>query len=340
MRLRLAQILSKAGDAEGARNHLGDLLRKDPKDKSALAALAQLEHRAERWDAASATYRKLLALEEGEALVETALRLADTCDRAGRLPDARGGLERALRVAHTHPELRRWLRTIYNITGASRELAGFVLEDAAIAPDVSGRFSLLMQAGRLFLDSDDGADKAIEVLIQAQSLRPEDHEVTTLLGEALAAAARYDEARTTLSEAIALHRGKRSKQLAQLYHALSRVELADGNLDAYASALSRAFDIDPANSAFAMELGMFAFDIQDHDLATRAFRAITLMKVVSSPAGDGTSPQVKALAYFHLGKMALAQGDRRRARLMVEKATSEDQGLEEARLLLDELRTG
>src|SRR3712207_7399609 len=50
--------------------------------RSALRALAGLEESAARWDAASAIYRRLIALEEGDALVATALRLADACSRA------------------------------------------------------------------------------------------------------------------------------------------------------------------------------------------------------------------------------------------------------------------
>ncbi len=38
--------------------------------------------------------------------------------------------------------------------------------------------------------------------------------------------------------------------------------------------------------------------------------------------------------------MALAAGDRRKARLMLDKSVSEDGSLEAARALLDELRAG
>ena len=53
----------------------------------------------ERWDAASATLRRLVGIEEGDAAVDTALRLADACERAGRPGDARGALERARSIA-------------------------------------------------------------------------------------------------------------------------------------------------------------------------------------------------------------------------------------------------
>ena len=87
-----------------------------------------------------------------------------------------------------------------------------------------------------------------------------------------------------------------------------------------------------------MELGQFALDLDDQEIASRAFRAVTLMKILPGP--EGTTGAAKALAYYHLGRFAEAQGDRRKARLMVEKAVSEDPHLEIARTLLDELRAG
>ncbi|HVY46360.1 MAG TPA: tetratricopeptide repeat protein, partial [Minicystis sp.] len=110
LRLRAAEVLLRAGEIDRARAHLADLVRRDPKDKGALRRLAELETRAERWDAVSATFRRLLAIEDGDALVEVALKLAEACERDGRLADARGGLERALRVAPDNAELRDRLR--------------------------------------------------------------------------------------------------------------------------------------------------------------------------------------------------------------------------------------
>ena len=88
-----------------------------------------------------------------------------------------------------------------------------------------------------------------------------------------------------------------------------------------------------------MELGLFAIDLDDTEIASRAFRGITLMKIGAAGTGEGTSAASKALAYYHLGNIARMQGDRRKARLMVEKAVSEDPTLDAARSLLEELRS-
>ena len=64
------------------------------------------------------------------------------------------------------------------------------------------------------------------------------------------------------------------------------------------------------------------------------------MKAAPPGSAEGITPPARALAYYHLGDIAKSQGDLRKARLMVEKAVSEDPTLEAARSLLDELRNG
>ncbi|WP_437731692.1 tetratricopeptide repeat protein [Sorangium sp. So ce1335] len=338
-RLRLAEILARSGDLERARAHLGDLLHVDSKDRAALKALAGLEESAERWDAASAVYRRLIALEEGDALVATALRLAGACSRAGHLADARGGLERALRAAPGNAAIRERLRALYAEIGASRELAAITLEDAAAAPDVAGRFALLVAAGRLLLEVGDAA-QAVSALREARSLRPQDHEVGVLLIDALTAAGNPREARALTAELIAANKGRRSRLLGAVYHRLARIEDAEGNPRESLAALTRALENDPQNGELAMALGESALGLGEQDIAARAYRAVTLMKIAPEPGEAGTTLAARALAYYHLGAMALAAGDRRRARLMLDKSVSEDASLEAARALLDELRAG
>jgi tetratricopeptide (TPR) repeat protein len=337
LRLRLAEVLTRAGEVERARAELTELTRTDGRDRGALRALAVLEEAAEGWDAASAIYRRLLALEDGEALVETALRLADACAKGDRLGDARGALERAKRVAPDSAAVREKLRAVYNVTGAARELAGLILEDAARASDVAGRFAHLVHAGRLLLAEGDAAQSA-SVFEEAKALRPEDGETTLLLADAYALAGRAVEARTILEAAVVALKGRRSKPVAAIHRRLARLDLADGDRSAALGALTRAFDSDPQNGQLAMELGSLAVEFDEHELATRAFRAVTLMKSAAAGSTEGVTTQLRALAYYHLGRMAYMQGDRRKARLMIDKSVADDPGLDAARALLEQLR--
>jgi tetratricopeptide (TPR) repeat protein len=339
LRLRLAAVLAQAGDVARARAELTELTRTDGRDRIALRAMALLEESVEDWDAATEIYERLVSLEEGEGLVDTALRLAETCERGDRLGDARPALERARQIAPDNAAVRERLRQVYNVMGAGRALAQLILDDAARATDAATRFTNLIHAGRLFLDADGEMDSAIAVFEQAKALRPDDPEATLLLADSYTVAGRLAEARTVLDGAVAAQRGRRTRALSAVHRRLARLDLAAGDNGAALAALTRAFDNDPQNAHLAMELGTLAVQLEEHEPATRAFRAVTLMK--SAPAGspEGATAALRALAYYHLGRMAYIQGDRRKARLMIDKAVADDPTLEEARMLLDQLRT-
>ena len=340
VRIRLAEVLLKAGEAERARGHLGEILGGDPKDRAALRMLAAIEEDQKHWDDAVTIYGRLLAMEEGEALTEAALKLASAAEQAGRLSDARSGLERALRAAPGNASLRARLRAIYTAEGAGRELASLLLEDAASEADPAARAPLFLQAGRLLLAAEGGAAQAVEVLGQARALRPDDQEILLLLADATAAAGDNAQARTVLAQVIAAYKGRRAKQLAPVYQRISRIESSEGNLSEALAALSKAFEMDPSSGSVAMALGLQAVDLHEIEIASRAFRSVTMMKPAPAGSTEGVTSAQRAVAYYHLGDIARSQGDARKARLMVEKAVSEDPTLEAARALLEALRAG
>ena len=330
LRLRLVEVLPQAGDVELARTILADLVKQDPKDAEALRALASLEASADRWDAASAAYRRLVALEEGEAVGETALRLADACERANRLGDARGGLERARLMLPGNEALRHRLERLYESTGAYRELAEMFLSDAKATGDVAGRFAHLIRAGSLLLQHGGDAEAAIAPLKEAQALRPNDHECIALLSDAYTSAGRTVEAAELLNAAVVSHKGRRSRELASLYHRLARVAQADGESAAQLAWLTQALDMDSQNGIVASELAVLAMDLGQLDLANRALRVVTMLK--------HAGPMSKALAYQYMGEIAKKQGDSKRAVLLLKRAVQEDATLAGAKALLDLLQ--
>jgi hypothetical protein len=89
-----------------------------------------------------------------------------------------------------------------------------------------------------------------------------------------------------------------------------------------------------------MALGLQAVDLCEFEIASRAFRSVTMMKAAPAGSTEGITSASRAVAYYHLGDIARSQGDMRKARLMVEKAVSEDPSLEAARTLLEQLRAG
>jgi golgin subfamily B member 1 len=332
LRLRLAATLLKARDMEGSRAQLADLIRKDPKDREALRALAHIDELLERWDAVTATYRKLVALEEGEAIVDTALKLADACERAGRLPDARGALERARLVAPHDDTLRERLVRLYEHTGAYKELAEMSLTDAKLAKEVASRFAHLVRAGALLVAHSADPAVAISALEEAHALRPADMECIVLLADAYTVAGRTADAVELVNVAIASQKGKRSRELAALYHRLARAAHMTGDRVNEMAWLSSALDMDGQNGFVAAELAIIALEDRQLEVATRALRAITLLKDASQLTIS------KAVAYENLGQIAREQGDTKRAALLLKRAIDEDPSLASARALLAALQ--
>ncbi len=208
------------------------------------------------------------------------------------------GLERAKRIAPHNEELRRQLREVYERIGEGRELAALILEDAARATDPVTRFAHLVRAGRLMLDAEGGAERAIPVLEEAKNLRPDDGEAMLLLADAYTLTGRLHEARAVLDAAVVASKGRRTKVLAAVHRRLARLDHAAGDSVAALAALSRAFDSDPQNAQLAMELGGLAVALDQPEPATRAFRAVTMMKPapVGSPEGaTGPDPRPRLL---------------------------------------------
>jgi tetratricopeptide (TPR) repeat protein len=331
LRLRLADVLSHAGSIDAAHALVDAMAKTDPRDRDALRALARLEKTAGRWDAASAVYRRLVALEEDPRLVvETALELADACERAERLGDARGGLERARMIAPSDAALRARLEDLYARTGAVRERAEIYLADARDTGDVAARFELLVQAGGLLMQEGGDLDAAIVALTEARALRPNEHESVALLADALTLAGKMSEATELLNEAVAGHKGRRSRELGSLHHRLARVAAATGDAQGEVACLTHALDMDSQNGDIAAELATAAILTNQLELANRALRVVTMLKT--------PGPMPKALAYKYMGDIAQAQGDTKRAVMLLKRAVQEDPSLDEARELLESLQ--
>ncbi len=332
LRLRQAHVLPYAGDCDGARAILGDLIKQDPKDREALETLASLEVALERWDAASATLRRLVAIEEGDAAVDAALRLADACDRAGRAGDARGALERARLVAPQNRAVGERLERVYEHAGAWRELADLALEDAQASGDVAARFTLLLRAGSLLLQQAGDPQAAIVALTEARALRPTDSDCVDLLADALIVTGRASDALALIEQIIGPSKGRRSRELAGLYWRLSRVGRAMGDAAGELRALVQALECDAQSGRVCADVAERAMELGQLDVANRALRAVTLLKT--------PGPMSKALAYQHMGEVARAQGDPKRALTLVKRALVEDPTLEGARFLVDAIERG
>lgn len=327
--LRLADILPRAGRADMGFALLAEWIESEPADREALRRLADLNVTAERWDAAATAFHKLVVAEDGAGRTEAALKLAEACEKAGRLPDAREGLERAYAGAPESEALRARLRQLYQDAEAYRELAGLWMDDAGHAADDGARFDRLRKAGEIWLDLAGDAAEAITVLERAVALKPGDHDVTVLLADAFTAAERFEDASKLLNDSIAVHKGRRSRELAVLQHRMGRLAYAAGDHQVEMAWLNVALDTDVQNGQVAAELADVAMELQQFDSALKALRAVTLMK---TPA-----PMTRAMAFLKQGQIAQTQGDAKKAAFFARKALTEDPGLTDAQQFLESL---
>jgi golgin subfamily B member 1 len=335
--LRLVEVFESAGDLPGARARLAAFVRANPDDLGALRRLASLEARTGNIEGAIDTLAQLVDVEKGAALIETALRYSEACELAGRLADSRPALERALTEDRHHAELRQRLHAVYEALGAPRELAELLLEDAASDPDPAQRLVTLLRVGGLLLGPDGDAEAAVQVLESARQDNPESVEVVVLLARAYAGAQRAEEALALLNAIADANRGRRTKSLGGIYGAMAQIHLDEGYLTDALSALGKAFELDPKNGELAMRLGQLAVEIDEDEVAQRAFRAVSIMKPPAPGSTDGAPSEAKADANYYLAVLAKKAGDPRKAKVLVAKALAEKADHAGARQLLAEL---
>ncbi|HKO52710.1 MAG TPA: tetratricopeptide repeat protein, partial [Polyangiaceae bacterium] len=335
--LRLVEVFEGAGDLSGARARLAEFVRANPDDLAALRRLASLEARTGNIEGAIDTLARLVDVEQGESLIETALRYSEACELAGRLADCRSALERALSENHLHPELRQRLAVVYDTLGARRELADLLLEDASNEPDAATRVAGLLRVGALLLAPEGDPAAAVEVLESARRDNPDSVEVVVLLARAYAGAHRAEEALALLNSIAEANKGRRTKTLGGIFSTMAQIHLDEGYLTDALAALSKAFELDPKNGELAMRLGQLAVEIDEDDVAQKAFRAVAIMKPPAPGSTDGAPAEAKADANYYLAVLAKKSGDARKAKLLLAKALAESADHVGARQLLAEL---
>jgi golgin subfamily B member 1 len=228
--------------------------------------------------------------------------------------------------------VRARLERIYEGAGAWHELARLAVEDAAATGAVADRVAHLLRAGWLLLTRAGDPVGAIVPLEEALELQPDDLDGVAILADAYTASGRAREAVARLERAILPYRGRRTRELAALHLRLARAAHEYGDGSAEALSLTHALECDSQSGDICSEVAIQAIEIGQLDIATRALRAVTLLK--------GTAPISRALAYQYLGEIARRQGDPKRALTLLRRALSEDPALEGARALIEAIERG
>lgn len=327
--MRLIDVLPGAGQGAQAESLLAEWAERNPNDVEASRRVAAGHAEAERWNDAANVYARLVGLLDGASRSEVALSLADACERAGRADDAMQGLTDAYASDRANALVRERLRALHQARSASREVAALWLDEAEFAADDTARFDALRKAGEAWLEPGGDATQATSALERALALRPVDNDVTSLLSDAYTMTERLEDASRVLEEAIAAHKGKRSKELAMLQQRMAHVAYAAGDHNIEMAWLNAALDTDMQNGQIAAELADVSMELGNHEIALKALRAVTLMK--------NPTPMSRAQAFLKQGVIASTQGDNKKAVFLARKALTEDPALEDAQRFLAQL---
>ncbi len=325
----LARALADRGELSRAREVVDAELSESPDNIPGLLTLAELEERDGRLEDALSTYFRAFSLQSGEFALDLSLRVASLAEQLNRPDEARAALERIRLSLPDDRDVRQRLEAVYEAGGLYRSLAEICEELAALEDDDTRKFGYLLKAGNAFLESGEDLELAIEPLAQAHALRPNDLDAVALLSDANTSVGRIDAAAEVLENTLATMKNRRSREIGTLYHRVARVAQARGDRQGELAALTTALEMDPQNGTAALELSQIAIELGDLELAARALRALTMLR------GEGPIP--RALAYKQLGEIAWAQGDQKKAVIMLKRALDDDPRLEEARTLLSQI---
>lgn len=80
------------------------------------------------------------------------------------------------------------------------------------------------------------------------------------------------------------------------------------------------------------DLGVLALEINDLERAQKTFRALLLQKL------DGDVGISKGEVFFYLGEISMKQGDKAKAKQMLERAVENEPTLDRAKAMLDDLK--
>jgi tetratricopeptide (TPR) repeat protein len=324
---KLVALHDEAGQAQLARDVLGEWVEQDPQDIESLRELLARDQAAARHEDVITSCTRLLRIEPAQARARTAMTMADSAQQLGRPELAREGLEHVYEADSSNAELRGRLRALYEALGERAALAALLLADAADKPKAE-RPELLQRAAQLYLEIGD-AEAALGPLKEASKLDPEGFATQLLMADLNIQLGRYAQADDTLEAAIAVYKKRRTPELGVLYQRKGRLSAAQGDVAEQIRWLNQAMEADRKSGEIAADLADVAMNAGDYDTAMKALRMLTMM--------DDPSPMSRAVAFLRQAQIAYLRGDPRRAQHWARKAKSLDDGNSEVDQFLAEI---
>lgn len=328
--LQLARVLASSGDTDAALRLIDDYVAAHPDDKAAQFERGNLAAQRGDWETASRAYGGLVPLTAGAEQIAVVLKFAEACEKLDRPLAAKEALENVHAQFPSEDSVRKRLRKMYQAAKAYKGWANMLMAEAEATAEKEQRFSLFVNAGDLYRQSEEGAlAEARAAYARAMELE-DDAKTLVKLVDVEVQLGHIDEAASRLEEAIRAHGKRRSPDLSLLQHAMARVANAAGDEEAVFAWLEAALFSDRQNGAVASELAALAMARGEFDTAIKALQLVTLLK---SPG-----PMSRAEAYLRQAAIAKHRGDIKKSALLAKRAITTDPDYEEAKVFLSELQ--
>lgn len=273
-----------------------------------------------------------IGLEPPPQGLATAHALAELAATRLRDPElVQRALLAARKISPRDPQTIAKLRQYFESRGAYEALAQLLQEEAAMREQPAEQASMLREIAALYATRIGDAARGITYLERAMALAPGERETSVALCDLYIASGRESAAIPLLEQIIASFGGRRAKEVASYEHRLGRAHEGAGSAEEAYKHYDAAFRIDLTSVPVLRDLGRMCLARGDLDRAQKTYRALLLQKL-----GDDAGIH-KADVYYYLGEISVKQGDKVKAKAMLERAISEGGQHAKARALLAQL---
>jgi tetratricopeptide (TPR) repeat protein len=273
-----------------------------------------------------------IGLEQPREGLQVAHALAELAATRLRDPElVQRALLAARKLAPRDPQTILKLRQLFESRGAYEALAQLLQEEAAMREQPAEQAAMLREIANLYATRIGDAARGITYLERAMNLAPGERETLIALCDLYISAGRATAAIPLLEKLIASFGGRRAKEVASYEHRLGRAYEGMSNTEEAYKHYDAAFRIDLTSVPVLRDLGRLCLARGDLDRAQKTYRALLLQKL-----GEDAGIH-KADVYYHLGEISVKQGDKAKAKAMLERAISEGGQHAKASALLAQL---